>query len=284
MQNAPKQCRRFLREGVRMDKVHPALGYYCRLHAVQMAMKMPKTPETNDFAFSMIGGLESQKPTESKEETLTRMKEIAMKAFNHADSIDRAGNANKKTIIAFTTAHVLLSVLKTQSDSGLDREDEERLKYAIFKSMDISKALREGRIPTPGPPGQENNPEPELEPEPAPDANPFAPASNFNPAPDMNSFAPQPAPDANPFAPAASNFNPATEPAPQYQPKPQDNIPQMPEDEEESRPANYENMILACAEAEQTMKHAFSAMRFNDAPAALRKLEAAIRILKPYDY
>ena len=44
----------------------------------------------------------------------------------------------------------------------------------------------------------------------------------------------------------------------------------------------FENKIEACAAAEKIMKHAFSAMKFNDVATAMDKLQEALAILAPH--
>jgi len=46
--------------------------------------------------------------------------------------------------------------------------------------------------------------------------------------------------------------------------------------------SELESKVLACAKAEDIMKHAFSAMRFNDVDAASLKLREALALLAPY--
>jgi vacuolar protein sorting-associated protein VTA1 len=64
---------------------------------------------------------------------------------------------------------------------------EGKIKYAKFKAADIMKALREGRVPTPGPPGEDQPVSPE--PEESSDIIPPPPISEF-PSPPSNFTAP----------------------------------------------------------------------------------------------
>eukprot|EP00483_Globobulimina_turgida_P002654 UN02658 len=82
---------------------------------------------------------------------------MAHNVFKHADEIDRAGKANKSTAAAFNSSFVFYTILKQFGD----RDDQivEAAKYCMFKTTDILKALKEGRKPKPGPPGDDNDDE-----------------------------------------------------------------------------------------------------------------------------
>ncbi|RUP45321.1 Vta1 like-domain-containing protein [Jimgerdemannia flammicorona] len=100
---------------------------------------------------------------------------FALKVFLNADNEDRSGKASsfnwslfikflykkihflhftyacRKTAKTFMAAATFLELLKTFGD--IDVEIEEKIKYAKWKATDIMKAFRDGRVPTPGPPG-----------------------------------------------------------------------------------------------------------------------------------
>jgi vacuolar protein sorting-associated protein VTA1 len=52
-------------------------------------------------------------------------------------------------------ASLFLEVLRVFGD--LDQETQDKIKYAKFKAADIIKALKEGRVPMPGPPGGDDS-------------------------------------------------------------------------------------------------------------------------------
>ena len=83
------------------------------------------------------------------------IEEVAMNAFGHADDVDRAGNADKKTAMAFNTSATLLQVLQGARGDSFSDELEQKKKYALFKTTDILKCLKQGIRPQPGPPGGE---------------------------------------------------------------------------------------------------------------------------------
>jgi vacuolar protein sorting-associated protein VTA1 len=75
---------------------------------------------------------------------------FALRVFGRADDEDRAGRANLETAKRFRAAADFLGVYRGAFNSE-DDEAKEKEKYAKWKAMDITKAIREGRTPTPGP-------------------------------------------------------------------------------------------------------------------------------------
>jgi len=282
MDNPPKQCKRFLRESKAMGKVNTNISYYCKLHAALEAMQMsPQTPEIKAFLGAILMDLETNKPTEPKETTLEALENVALNAFSHADNVDRAGNADLKTVKAFTTSFVLLTVLKGQQKSEFSPENEEKIKYGIFKSTDIFKCIKQGIKPTPGPPGGMEEPEPvqEIQPQPEEPSNPWANNNDGGMGMGMSQpVAPVPADDnfGLPMIPQAEK-KPVSRPS--FNPTP---AASQPKSTDRSHGDNFEQKVAACARAETIMKHAFGAMRFNDIPMACEKLEEALAALQPY--
>lgn len=283
-----------------MGKINPNLSYYCKLHAAQTAMRLsPQTPEIKAFVGALLTDLEANPANEPKEATLTALENVAINAFNHADQVDRAGNADVKTVKAFTTVFVLLSVLKGQQKDDFDPEHQEKIKYSMFKSTDIFKCIKAGIKPKAGPPGMEEEEEEEPvaeEPQPEP-SNPWAGGNDGGMSMGMNmgmneDDALNSLPDPNTSAPAAPSsggfggFN--TQPImPVANKKPTSRPVFNPSSttkktSNNSHGANFEQKIAACAHAETIMKHAFSAMRFNDVEAACQKLEEALNTLQPF--
>lgn len=278
---APKALKRYMREAARMDQVDPNIAYYCRLHAAKEAMGM--NPRPADWLNSVMTKIEATKPADvqtNQDAHLDSIEEIAMNAFGHADDVDRAGNADKKTAMAFNTAATLLQVLQGARGDSFSEELEHQKKYALFKTTDILKCLKQGIRPKPGPPGGEE----EEDVQPAVNANPFAPSNpapgmggmNANPAPGMGGMNAMPGMSSSPAAPSQpvqpmNNFQPASNFSP-----PGNNANQSGPD--------FEKKVHVCSKAEMTMKHAFSAMRFNDYETAIAKLEETLEKLRPYQY
>merc|ERR550539_567358 len=112
-----------------------------------------KTAVTKQWMGQQMSLLEENKVDASREEAKETITTMANNVFKHADDIDRAGNANKTTAAAFNSAFVFYTILKQFGD----REESivEAAKYCMFKTTDILKALKEGRKPKPGPPGDD---------------------------------------------------------------------------------------------------------------------------------
>jgi len=261
--SAPKALKRFLKEATRFEKFKPNVAYLCRLHAVNQAMGMD--PRPMDWLKLAMTKIEADKPAgiqDNRAEFLDELEEVAMNAFGHADDIDRAGNADKKTALTFNTAATLLQVLAAEQGDNFTEELQQKKGYALWKATDIIKAIKAGRKPTPGPKESEE----EIE-----AANPFAPAmpnpSPAAPAPAMNNFQP---------------VQPAPNPMPSPSPMPVNNF--TPPNQPNMRGNNFEKKVHTCTKAEMTMKHAFSAMRFNDVDTAIAKLEETLAQLRPYQY
>jgi len=266
---APKSLKRFMKEAVRMEQMKQTnIAYYCRLHALKEGMNL--NPRPTEWINSAFGKLEQTKPSDlpaAEQAHLEEIEVLAMKMFDHADDIDRAGNADKRTALTFSTASILLTVLQSNQGDAFAPDLDEKRKYALWKTTDILKAIRAGVKPTPGPPGgtseEEVMPSPTQPSEPSPViSEPAAPA-----APIMTgTFTPldlKPVPAAPAAQPSVPSFSSSAAPAPM-------------------RGANFEDKVQACARAESIMKHAFSAMRFNDVNTAISKLEEAIAIMTPH--
>lgn len=132
----------------------------------------PRTPENDAFLMALFDQLEDEKailaPTHPAltDDGAGRayVLQFASRIFLTADDEDRAGKATKKTARLFLVASQFLEVLRVfeENQEGEDEggvtmmgEVEERIRYARWKAMDIVKALNEGRVPAPGPPGSE---------------------------------------------------------------------------------------------------------------------------------
>lgn len=260
---APKSLKRYMREATRLEKIDPNIAYYCRLHGAKEAMSM--NPRPADWLNTVMSKIEATKPADvqtNREAHLDSIEEMAMNAFGHADDVDRAGNANKKTAMAFNTAGTLLQVLQGCRGEAFSEELEHKKKYALWKTTDILKCIKQGIRPQPGPPGGEE-------------------AEAVEPAP-----APTGPGGSNPFAPrpASGGFSPMapTQPMQPTNPAPVSNFVPPGHNHLATRGDNFEQKVHACSKAEATMKHAFSAMRFNDVDTAVAKLEETLMKLRPY--
>lgn len=125
----------------------------------------------------------------------------------------------RKTAKTFLAASIFLELLKTFGE--LDSETEAKIKYSKWKAADIMKALREGRVPTPGPPGgieqEDNNEDVEMKQQPdgqeQPDtmqSPPPPPSISEFPSPPSNFTAPLPQTPQPPKADTTSDASPVT--------------------------------------------------------------------------
>jgi vacuolar protein sorting-associated protein VTA1 len=82
------------------------------------------------------------------------LENYALKIFTHADKQDREGKATKATVKLFYTASVLIEVCS--QFGSLNTELAEKLKYAKYKTVYLTKCINEGITPQPGPPDAED--------------------------------------------------------------------------------------------------------------------------------
>lgn len=151
-----KAIRKYIQQAKRLEKVEPHVGYCCRLFAMQKAMQVKgkKPPEVLQVLNDLMGWLEKNTSLKlDKDEGRARVEAFALQVFSHADNTDREGKATRNTALAFHASFVLLDVLTQFGE--LDSDLEEKQRYAKWKAADIAKAVKEGRVPTPGGYGEE---------------------------------------------------------------------------------------------------------------------------------
>jgi hypothetical protein len=151
-----KPFKRYLVQANQIQKVKPAVAYYCRLYALTLmldSIKEMPSQTINEFAGGLVEKLEKDKKTISppldQERDSDMVRDLAVSVFDRADQQDRDGEASIQTSHAFMTAFVLLEVMDLFG-GDTDPQVEQMKKYAKWKAADISKAIKEGRKPTPG--------------------------------------------------------------------------------------------------------------------------------------
>ncbi|RIA85393.1 Vta1 like-domain-containing protein [Glomus cerebriforme] len=142
-------------------KREPVISYYCNYLAAKLALeKGTKSKESKTFLIKLLDMLEQEKKDLADNEAVTDdlvgeayVDNFSQKVFTMADNEDRAGKATRSTAKTFLAASLYMELLKIFGD--ISPEIERKIKYAKWKAVDITKALKEGRTPVPGPPGGE---------------------------------------------------------------------------------------------------------------------------------
>ncbi|KAI9204570.1 Vta1 like-domain-containing protein [Polychytrium aggregatum] len=227
----------YLQRSLELKAIDPIVSYYCAYYAAKLAVQAgSKNKDSQVFLINLLDSLERDKKDMAGNEALTNdtvgyahVESFALKIFKKADDEDRAGRASKKTAKTFLAASLFFDVLKVFGE--IDEDVTEKIKYSKFKAADITKALKEGRQPTPGPPGGDPADQPTAPADASSSSDPFgfgggppavvtSPAASFpaaltgsvpiNPTPAF-----QPRSDAAPFDSAPlSSITPPSAPSP----------------------------------------------------------------------
>ena len=152
------------------DKSSPEsrlVAYYCRQYAVHVGIPLSgSSAQAKKCLGELLEQLEAEKPamdnfTRDEAAFLCRM--FANRVFDRANEEDLMGNAGKNTAKTFYAASTFLQILEQFSDdndtSEEHAEDRKRIVYSKWKSTDILKAIKEGRRPTPGGYGEDEEDE-----------------------------------------------------------------------------------------------------------------------------
>lgn len=149
----------YLQRADELQKHDPLVAYYCRLYAMERGLKIPQTERTkttNSLLISLMKQLEKDKKSlELTPDDGLHIEGFALNVFAKADKQDRAGRADKSTAKTFYAASIFFEILN--QFGPLQPDLEQKQKYAAWKAADISKALKEGKTPVPGPPGGDND-------------------------------------------------------------------------------------------------------------------------------
>ncbi|KAG6456445.1 vacuolar protein sorting-associated protein VTA1 homolog [Manduca sexta] len=296
-----KSIQHYLKTATEHDTRDPVVAYWCRLHALQVGLKLTskKTPEETKVLMALMDWLEEVKKTHKDNEAITNevaaqahLENYALRLFLFADKQDREQNYSKNIVKAFYTAGMIYDVLTTFGE--LTEEAAQNRKYAKWKAAYIHNCLKNGETPVPGPMQSEEEEQSEggapSEDQSAP-ANipqapgfstppatlPVVPPSSFNNSlPDPNAamraasqLPPVPyTPDPNPggFVP----YDPSLQP---QSPQPSTlygdsslNLPQLTPDQ--------------IAKAQKYCKWAGSALNYDDVKTAINNLRSALELLQ----
>jgi vacuolar protein sorting-associated protein VTA1 len=133
------------------------VAYYCRQYAVHTGIPLSTSPASKVCLGHILENLEAEKPAMdnfTRDEAAFLCRQFANRVFDKANAEDRMGLANQGTAKTFYAASTFLQILEqfsTDDDANEEfAEDRKRIVYAKWKSTDILKAIKEGRAPTPG--------------------------------------------------------------------------------------------------------------------------------------
>ncbi|PNW84454.1 hypothetical protein CHLRE_03g145227v5 [Chlamydomonas reinhardtii] len=147
----------FMQRAQEIQAADPKVAYYCRLYAVEQAMKLThRAKEVNSLLVATLNQLEKDKAKLELDPAADRIHCLgfALRIFDNADRVDRAGKATERTSKAFYAASVFIEILNQfEGEGGVDSELFEKQRYCAWRAAEIRKALREGRQPTPPPAG-----------------------------------------------------------------------------------------------------------------------------------
>lgn len=138
------------------------IAYYCRFAAVDQGIRLvgsappAQQAAANAFLEQLFGRVEADKAAlgiraENEAADLAGVRNFALRVFKTADDADRAGLGSADTARSFVAVGNLLDVVRSLSGAGADPKLGEISKYAKGRSVEILKAVKEGR-PAPPPP------------------------------------------------------------------------------------------------------------------------------------
>ncbi|GKV38726.1 hypothetical protein SLEP1_g46608 [Rubroshorea leprosula] len=149
----------YLQRADELQKHDHLVAYYCRLYAMERGLKIPnseRTKTTNALLASLMNQLEKDKKSlKLGPEDNLHLEGFALNVFAKADKQDRAGKADLNTAKTFYAASIFFEILNQFGPIQPDLEQKQ--KYAAWKAADISKAIKEGRKPIPGPPAGDDD-------------------------------------------------------------------------------------------------------------------------------
>ncbi|KIM47740.1 hypothetical protein M413DRAFT_208471 [Hebeloma cylindrosporum] len=151
----------FLSRAEELAKQDPIISYWCAYYAAQVGISLKaRSTASRDLLIALLGVLEQMKfdigsndAIDTESVSSAYVENFALKVFANADNEDRSSRATRATAKKFLAAANFLEVLKTFPKTDVSESNEEKIRYAKWKAADIAKAFREGRKPTPGPPG-----------------------------------------------------------------------------------------------------------------------------------
>ncbi|XP_049865788.1 vacuolar protein sorting-associated protein VTA1 homolog [Pectinophora gossypiella] len=292
----------YLKTAAEHDNRDPVVGYWCRLHALQIGLKVTnKTPEETKFLIALMEWLEATKQTYKDNEAITNevvaqahIENYALKLFLYADNLDREQNYGRNIVKSFYTAGMIYDVLTTFGQ--LTDEAAQNRKYAKWKAAYLHNCLKNGDTPVPGPMQSDSNPSQAGSATPSINVNqpstptslPQAPgfASNVTPDPATPPIVPSSfsnsLPDPNAAIKAASQLPPVP-----YTPDPNPGgfVPYDPSQQPQPPTPLYGDMKVQLtpdqiAKAQKYCKWASSALNYDDVKTAITNLKYGLELLQ----
>lgn len=311
-----KAIQHYLKTASEHDGRDPVISYWCRLYALQSALKIDrKSDEAKIMLKAIMDWLEKEKKRLSDNEAISNdiaaqahIENYALKLFFWADTQDRSGVFNKNVVKAFYTAGMLMDVLNTFGD--VSEEISNNCKYAKWKAAYIHNCLKNGETPCPGPMSDEgnefgavggeiNDPVPR-QPSPRPSIgfdlpqvpHGVEPRGTFNSPYPGNLDFPTP-PVSNSYFPSVPAPTPAPTPTPTPTPQstPQPFINNMPYNPVVNSTGDISSngsqggtgvklLPEQITKAQKYCKWAGSALNYDDVPEAISNLRKALRLLE----
>ncbi|XP_022201933.2 vacuolar protein sorting-associated protein VTA1 homolog [Nilaparvata lugens] len=152
-----RSIQHYLKTAQEHDERDPVVSYWCRLYALQTALKIDKkSDEAKSLLMCLMDWLESTKKSFSDNELITNemaaqayIENYSLKLFFWADGQDREAVFNKNVVKTFYSAGILMDVLSVFGE--VSEEIVANRKYAKWKAAYIHNCLKNGETPVPGP-------------------------------------------------------------------------------------------------------------------------------------
>ncbi|GLV38797.1 Vesicle trafficking 1 [Carabus blaptoides fortunei] len=291
-----KAIAHYLKVAEEHDNRDIVISYWCRLHALEVAMKITNTkaPEVSKMLISLMDWLEATKGTQSNNDGITSkmcaqatVENYALKLFKYADEQDRAENYGKNVVKAFYTAGILMDVLTSFGE--LSEDIAEKRKYAKWKAAYIHNCLKAGEQPVSGPMANSDENDDDFTPvnnSSNADSVPSneGPIDSYTGGPGWNNFPSEPTPPPSfpgvspPTLPSVSAqvvpttpFVPTPAPAPAVVPTPTMTFPT-------TTTATLDAEQIS--KAQKYCKWALSALNYDDIKSAIENLQKALYLLQ----
>jgi len=259
-----KPLQSFMKIASDFEKLDAVIAYWVRFYVVQNGLKIDsKSKESIGFLTAIMSWLEKEKKLRHDNEAITNditgeahLENYALQLFSRADNDDREGKANKNTSRLFLISSHLFEVLSVFGE--IDEDIKRRIKYAKWKAIYISKCLKNGETPIPGPVGGIDDEDLELY--------NFQP-SNTNTENTTNSFdnvnnkSEKVVPDSEPISSPSNVSSSATN---------QSSLTAI-----NGKPLAAEDLV----KAQKLCKFAGSALQYEDIPTAITNLQKALSLL-----